>query len=102
VLAHALEQVVHEPQLGARVAGRVERLVVPLQQPLRVGEMPVLLDVRGGRHQEDLGLDVLRPQLAGADLRAVAPERRRLELGEVAHHQPLQVRERAPLQAGVL
>ena len=101
VALDALEQVVHEPQLRARVARRVERLVVPLQQPLGVGEVAVLLHVRCGRHQEDLRLDVLRAQLARLDLGRVAPERRRLELGEVADHQPLQVGERAPLQARV-
>ena len=74
VRLHALEQVVHEPQLRAGVAGRVERLVAELDQPLRVGERARLLDVARGGHQEDLGLDVLGLQLAARDLGRVAPE----------------------------
>ena len=65
-------------------------------------KVALLLDVRGGGHQEDLGLDVLGAQLARAHLRRVLPEARRLEVGQVAHHEPLEVRQRAPLQARVL
>ena len=50
---------------------RLDGLVVPLQQPLGVGEGAVLLGVRGGGQEEDLGGDVLGAQLAGLDLRRV-------------------------------
>ena len=46
-------------QLAAAVAGRIDRLLVPLQQALRVGERPVLLGVAGGGKEEDLGADVV-------------------------------------------
>jgi hypothetical protein len=74
----ALAEVMGEVELGAGVAGRVERLVTPLQEPLRVREVALLLHVRGGRHEEDLRADVLRPNLARADLRRLPPEARRL------------------------
>src|SRR3712207_8205744 len=42
--------------------------------PLRVGEVTLLLDVPGRGHQEDLRADLLRLELAGADLGRVLPE----------------------------
>ncbi len=94
-------QVVGEPQVAARVAGRFDRLVVPLEQPLGVGEAAVLLGVRGGRQEEHLGADVLRAQLPGLDLGAVLPPGRRLDQGEVADDQPVQVGHAEPHQLGV-
>ena len=64
-----LAQVVDERQVAAGVAGRVQRLGVPLEQPLGVGEAAVLLHVRGGGQEEHLGRDLLGDQLAGGDLR---------------------------------
>ena len=52
-------EVVGEPQVAAHVPGRLDRLVVPLQHPLGVGERAVLLGVRGGGQEEHLGADVL-------------------------------------------
>jgi hypothetical protein len=94
-------QVVHEPQLRARVARRVERLVAPLHEPLGLREGALLLQVRGGGHEEHLGLDVLRAELAVLDLRHVLPERRRLDLGELADDEPLELGQRAAVQPGV-
>ena len=91
-------QMVHEPQLRARVTRRMQRLVAELHQALGVGERPLLLDVRGGGHQEHLGLDRLGTELARLHLRRVAPEGGRLDLGQIAHDQPLQPRQRAPLK----
>ena len=48
-------EVVHEPQLAAPIARRLDRLVVELQQPLRVRVRAVLLGVRGRGEEEDLG-----------------------------------------------
>ena len=73
--------------------GRVERLVAPLQEPLGVREVALLLDVRGGRHQEDLGLRC--PPCAARPTRTSGeslPEARGLDLGEVAHDEPLELR----------
>ena len=47
-LLQAAAEVVHEPQVGAAVALRLDRLVVPLEHPLGVGERTVLLGVRCG------------------------------------------------------
>ena len=55
LLADHAAEVVVEPELGAAVVLRLDRLEVPLEQPLRVRERAVLLDVRGGRQEEDLG-----------------------------------------------
>ena len=62
----------------AAVAGRFDRLVVPLHQPLGVGEEPSFsASARPG--EEDFGLD--RPRAGWPlDLRAVLPERGRLGL----------------------
>ncbi len=94
-------QVVGEPQLAARVARGLHRGMMPLQHPLGVGEAAALLGVRGGGHEEHLGADVLRAQLAAVDLRAVLPERRRLDQREVPHHQPLALGQAEPLQLAV-
>ena len=60
LLADLLPEVVVEPELGAAVLLRLDCLEVPLQQPLRVRERAVLLDVGRGGHEEDLGADLLR------------------------------------------
>ena len=95
---HTLREVVHEPELGPRVARRLERLVAELQEPLRVREAARFLDVRSRGHQEHLGLNVLGAQLTRLHLRRVTPEGGGLDLGHVAHHEPLDLRERPPLQ----
>src|SRR5207248_9258072 len=82
-LADLAPEVVDEPEVGAAVALRVERLEVPLPEPLRVRERAVLLDVRRRRHEEDLRADLFRLQLARLELRGVLPERRALDLHEV-------------------
>ena len=78
-LLQPLAEVVDEPGVGAAVVGRVEGLVVPLQQPLRVGQGAVFL--RGGRRgdEEDLGLDVGRRRA----VRVVLPEDGALRLEPV-------------------
>ena len=72
---------------------RLDRLPMPLQKPLRVRERPVLLRVRGGGEEEHLRRDLRRLQLPGFDLRRVVPERRRLDLRQVAHDEPVELRE---------
>src|SRR6266536_1350471 len=46
--ADASAEVINEPQVAAGVTRRLHRLMVPLQQPLRVGERAILLGVRRG------------------------------------------------------
>src|SRR5207244_10426460 len=77
LLADDAAEVVVEPEVGAAVLLRLHRLVVPLQQPLRVRERAVLLEVRRRRQEEDLRRDLLRLQLARLDLGTVVPERGR-------------------------
>ena len=55
----AAAEVEVEPELGAAVLLRLDRLPVPLQQALRVRERAVLLGVRRGGQEEDLGRDLL-------------------------------------------
>src|SRR5207253_10760637 len=100
-VANSTSEVVYEPELGAPVALWLERLEVPLQETLRVREGPVLLDVCSSRHQEDLGADRLRLELAGFELRRVVPEGGALDLVEVAHDEPVQACQREPLQLRV-
>src|SRR5581483_8890623 len=78
LLADRAAEVVVEPELRAAVLLRLGRAEVPLQETLRVREGAVLLEVRAGRQEEDLGADLLRRQFARLDLGAVVPERRRL------------------------
>ena len=100
-LAEHAAEVVVEPELGAAVVLRLDGLEVPLQQPLRIRERAVLLDVRRRRHEEDLCPDLAGLQLARLDLRAVVPERRRLDLDEVADDEPVELREREPVRLAV-
>jgi hypothetical protein len=74
---------------------------VPLQQSLRVRERAVLLDVSRRREEEDLRRDLLGLQLPRLDLGAVVPERRRLDLDEVADDEPVELGQAAPLRAPV-
>ena len=92
---------VDEPEIGAPVALGLERLEVPLQQALRVRERTVLLHVRGGREQEDLGPDLLRDELSRLDLGRVLPERRALDLEEVPDDEPVELRQCQALQLRV-
>ncbi len=96
-----LAQLVEEVEVALAVAGRVERLVAPLQHPLRLGERPGLLGVARRGQEEHLGRDVLGPHLARGDLRAVLPPGGRLDEVEVPHHQPLQVGQAETLHAAV-
>ena len=101
LLADDPAEVVVEPELGAAVALGVDRLVMPLEQPLRVREGAVLFDVRRSRHEEDLGGDLLRHELAGLDLGRVVPPRCRLDLDEVADDEPVELREGEPVRLRV-
>ena len=94
-------QVVHEPQLASGVAVRFDRLVVPLQHSLGVGEAAVLLGVRSRREEEHLGPDVLRPDLSAVDLGGGLPELGRLVRGEVADDHPLGGTEALSVQSAV-
>ena len=64
--------------------------------------MPSDLGGRGGGQEEDLGGDRLGLQVAGMDLGAVLPERGGLGLVEILDDQPVELRQRLPLIAGVL
>jgi hypothetical protein len=48
---------VHEPRVAARIARRIDALLAPLDETLRVGERALFLEMRGGGDEEDLGLD---------------------------------------------
>ena len=91
-----------EPGLRTAVAGRLDHLVVPLDQPVSVGERAFLLARQRGRHQKYLGFDVLRPQLARSHFGRCIPERGSLGLERVAHHQPLQIGQTHAQQVRVL
>ena len=53
-----------------------------------------------GRKKTSVGISGRR-QLAGLDLGRVVPERRALDLDEVAHDEPVEVRQREPVQLRV-
>ena len=90
-----------EPEIRAAIVLRLRRLVVPLQQALRIRERAVLLGVRSSGQEEDLGRDLLGLELARLDLRAVVPERRGLDLDQIAHDEPVELREAEPVRLRV-
>ena len=92
---------VDEPGFAPRVTRRIDGLVAPLQQALRVREAAVLLGVRGGGEEEHLGRNLVGSELAALHLGRIQPEGRRLGFDHVAHDQPLEVGERAPLEPRV-
>src|SRR5437588_6656608 len=94
-------EVVHEPNLAARVAGRVRTFITKLQQPLRVGEGSIFFSSAGGGKQEYFGSYGFRGQFSGLSLRRVVPERRCLSLHHVAHDEPFQLGQSFAFQAAV-
>jgi hypothetical protein len=93
--------VIEEVQVAAARARRLDCLVMPLEQTLRLREGPVLLRVRRSRHEEDLGGDIFGAHLAGGDLRSVPPECRRLDEREVLDDHPFQTGHGEPLHLAV-
>jgi hypothetical protein len=83
-------EVVDPVELRARIALGLDRLVVPLEQPLRVRERAVLLGVCGRRQEEHLGRDVLSARLARLVLGRVPPEQRGLVGMKVADDEPVE------------
>src|SRR5262249_49099164 len=59
-LLQSFPEVVEKPRVGAAIAGWIDGLVVPLDEPLRVGQAAFLLRRRGRGDEEDLGLDIGR------------------------------------------
>jgi hypothetical protein len=57
-----------EPDVAARVSGRVGCLVMPLNKSLRIREATIHFGCRGGRKEEDFGADLLTVQRAAYDL----------------------------------
>ena len=99
VLPQDAAQVVEEPQLRAGVARWFDRLLPPLQHPLRLRGRARLLHVR---HRPGTGTPPcgrLR-RISPVDLRAVLPERRTLDLDN-AHHHPVEVGHAEALQPPV-
>src|SRR5437868_11074796 len=90
-----------EPELGAAVLLRLDRLPVPLEQALRVREGAVLVGVRRRRQEEHLRTDLIGAQLALLDLGTVMPERGRLDPDDVAHDEPVELCEPEPMQLPV-
>ena len=78
----------HEPTFGARVAGRIDRFLSPLQKSLRVSERAFLFRVTGRREEKNFRLDFFRLQFATLDLGRIAPECGRFDLDHFAHDQP--------------
>ncbi len=99
--AQAPAKMEDEVGLAARIARGFDRLFVVLQEALRIGESTFLFDVNGGGKEEDFGGDVLGLELAAIDLGRVIPEGCRFSLHVVAHHQPLEFRERLALHARI-
>src|SRR5262249_6964125 len=92
-------EVIHEPRVAPGVTGRIDRLLTPLDQALRIRETAFLLDVPGRGQQEHFGRDVHHAQLSALDFGRVVPEAGGLDLDQIADDEPAKVRERAALEA---
>ena len=96
-------ELVDEPGLAGGISRGLHGLLAPLEHALGLGEGAFLLHVARGREQEHLGGDLLRIELAPAHLgRVRAPERGGLDLHQVPHDQPLELRQGAALESRVL
>ena len=62
------------------ISRRIDRLLAPLQKPLRVRERAVVFGVTGRRKKENFRLDFLRLQFVALDLGRFAPKCGRLDL----------------------
>ena len=94
-LLQPLGQAAEELRVGGHVAGRRHRLLVPLDEPHRVGQRPVLLGGGRGGEEEDLGLHVLR-----IDARRL-PDVGRLGQEDVLDDQPVELLHRRAGELGV-
>ena len=90
---------VDKPRLAACIAGRIHGFLVPLYQPLRVGEAAFLFRMACSRQQENLSADFFGAKLTALDFWGVIPERCCFHLYQVAYDQPLQLSERLALQS---
>src|SRR6266508_1319537 len=87
----ASAKVIEEPEVRTALAWRVDHPVVPLNEPMSVGEGTLLLTCQRGWHQEDLRLDLVRPDFATLNLRRPVPVRGRLVLEALTDHHPVEV-----------
>ena len=88
----------NEPCVGPTIPGRINGLLAPLQESLRIGECAFFFSMACRREKENFGLDVLGLQLAAVDLGRFAPEIRRFDFDHVANDQPFQFRQRLSLE----
>src|SRR5689334_3838343 len=92
-----LAELVDKPGIGMAVAGWVDGLVVPLEQPLRIGQCAILFGVGGCRDEEHLGLDLGRLRALGIAL----PEDRAFGLEPVEDDQPVKAPQPGAVEAGI-
>ena len=87
----AFPQVIHEPQVGTSIPGRINRFVAPLQHALRIGETALFLCRSGGRQEKDFRLDLagIHRLRLWPEPRLPVPERCRFYLVEVTYHHPV-------------
>ena len=94
-LLEAMSQRADELRVGLHVARRIDGLLVPLDQPHRIGEAAVLLCGRRGRDEEDFRLDVLGV-LAG-----LLPDFCGLREEDVDHDEPVETLHPGASELGV-
>jgi hydrogenase nickel incorporation protein HypB len=92
-----LAEVVDKPGIGAAIVGRIERLVMPLEQPLRVGQRAFLLGYGRRGDEKHFGLDV-RGRRAGW---IALPEVRALRQQPVEDDKPFKIAQTRAVQDGV-
>ena len=96
-----LAQMKDEMEFAARIAGRIDRFVVPLQQALRIGETAVFFRVRGGRKEEDFGRDIFGATSPRSCSGETFQNSAVSIIGQIAHHAPFQVAQTLTLQGRI-
>src|SRR5436305_10551002 len=89
-LFQTLAEVIDKPEVRASITGRINSLVAPLQEALRVRERPLFFGLGSSGHEENLRFDLARIDRLG--FRSVSwllvPERCRLYLVQIKYDHP--------------
>ena len=90
----AFAQVVDKPGIGPAIARRLHDFVMPLDEPMRIGEGALLLTGQRCWQQEDLSLYILWSQFTALDLWEFIPERGGFIFKGLPYYHPFQIGQR--------
>src|SRR5690349_4476452 len=96
-----LTELEDEVQLTSRIAGWFNRLVMPLQQALRICDAAVLFRVSSSWKEKYFRRDRLRVYLAACNFRGIPPKISRLRKLRITYHEPIERSQSLALQRPV-